>query len=557
MVHSFDILDTCLARLCGEPRNLFEVLSKKVIKIGENCGDEYLRELFVAARSQAPGVSLEEIYTHVAKEYPIPCSISEMIELELETEKEMLVPILSTLALVERLRTKGRIIFISDMYLPSDFLRARLMEYGFFKEGDAIYVSDELGASKRDGSLFKLIHVREHIPYRHWHHYGDNYRSDYRIPRKMGIHAHHIHYDYLPYEKKWGNMCTTRYQYPSILAGISRAVRLSNSASDWQSSFICDISGPFMVSWVLRVMKDAQTRGIKRLYFCARDVHSEYLIAKKLCGLFPGIEVHYLFISRASLYNSSLIWEYLNSIGLASDIPSAIVDSVTSGKTLYGLNNLLSVKGFRPIRGYFICKNERGIPSFNPTEEDTSLSSYEMVSTYLNAASTKKVRNITGMGIFFELLFSLNFHSKVIDYESRGESIRPVFHPDTEDYWCFTNADVRTLKRDNDALLINMARAIMLTGLDTFEDSIFESIALPTLSDFISYPPREYLNYLHRFQLWGEPFVEKIYRKQKGIWKRGNTFYSLPTLLSRWVCSLLSSPHFRQRMNQIVTVIKR
>lgn len=33
MIYSFDIFDTCLARLCGEPHNLYDVLSKKVIKL--------------------------------------------------------------------------------------------------------------------------------------------------------------------------------------------------------------------------------------------------------------------------------------------------------------------------------------------------------------------------------------------------------------------------------------------------------------------------------------------------------------------------------------------
>lgn len=45
-VYSFDVFDTCLARLCGEPRLLFDVLSLKVQKaMGEDC-NEHLRELF-------------------------------------------------------------------------------------------------------------------------------------------------------------------------------------------------------------------------------------------------------------------------------------------------------------------------------------------------------------------------------------------------------------------------------------------------------------------------------------------------------------------------------
>ena len=50
--YSFDIFDTCLVRLCGDPRNVFEVLS---IRIQNDCGDRWndsIREAFVTARTK-------------------------------------------------------------------------------------------------------------------------------------------------------------------------------------------------------------------------------------------------------------------------------------------------------------------------------------------------------------------------------------------------------------------------------------------------------------------------------------------------------------------------
>ena len=61
MVYSFDVFDTCLCRLCGEPRLMFDVLSLKVQEaIGDSCSEQ-LRQLFVAARVAAEGRSLHEI----------------------------------------------------------------------------------------------------------------------------------------------------------------------------------------------------------------------------------------------------------------------------------------------------------------------------------------------------------------------------------------------------------------------------------------------------------------------------------------------------------------
>ena len=553
-VFSFDVFDTCLARLCGEPRLLFDVLSLKVQKaMGKDCS-EHLRELFVVARIESSGCNLEEIYENVAKRFPLPYSTQQMVQLELDTESEMLVPIRATQSLVDELRQKGRILFISDMYLPSTFIREQLVKHGFFKEGDSLYVSDELQAWKYDGSLYKLVHDRENITYRQWHHYGDNRHSDYRMPRRLGIHAHHLKYEYLYYEEMWRERGTFQYQYPSILAGICRAIRLSRGMIDWQNGFVCDISAPLMVTWVLRVLNDASRRGIKRLFFCARDVHSEYHIARRFSVLFPEIEIKYLFISEPSLYESENRVEYFRSVDLASEIPTAIVDSCTSGKTLSILNELFRENEINVIRGYFFV--HMPIQNNRFSYVDNSLVTYEFVSNYLENVGKKRVKRISGMRIFYELLFSLNFHKKTMRYEYHGDKIRPEFAKDIEDDWDFIGASVRAVKKNNDNLLLEIAEAVMLTGLTCFYNEIFENIAQQTLADFISYPRKEYLEYLNHYYWNGMPFVEKWYCKNKGVWKRGCLFYTIPNFVVEFLHSLSYRPYVRRQFNNAVDWIK-
>lgn len=541
-VYSFDVFDTCLCRLCGEPKLLFEVLSLKVQEImGERC-DELIRQQFVAVRVDAGGRSLNEIYHHVAQRFPLPCSIEQMAELEMETEKQMLVPIVATRDLVDQLRTKGDVLFISDMYLPSSFIRERLIEHGFFKEGDRLFVSDEVGAWKSDGSLFRFVKKQENITCRHWHHYGDNRHGDYQEPRRMGIHAHHLHYDYSFYEEKWRHLPVLRFQFGAIAAGVSRAVRLQNLAEESQALFVSDITGPFMLAWVARVMMDAQGKGIRRLYFCARDVLSEYHIARDLNPLFPSIEVKYLFVSSQSLYNSPLALDYFRSVGLADETSAAIVDTCSSGKTLHVLNDMLIASGCRPVSGYFLMKMS-GWDYFD------SRACFEFVGPYNETVSDKKVGRVLGMRSFFELLFSLNNHGKTIGYEYHGDQLRPLLGKDDDDQWSIVGMGTRKARWCNDRMINSMTRYYVMTGLFKYANEVFNAIAIPTLTDFVDAPRKEYLQYLHHFEWCGKPFVGKLKGRQKGVWNRGNCAYALPSWVVRTGYSMMEKPKLRRKLN--------
>ena len=118
---SFDIFDTCLTRLCGSPRNLFDVLSLSLRNSFGEVIDEVARKRFVALRSTAKGSNLREIYEDVFEKFSCSFSLEEMVQRELDLERQMILPIQSTKSLVDSFRKKGRILFISDMYLPSCF----------------------------------------------------------------------------------------------------------------------------------------------------------------------------------------------------------------------------------------------------------------------------------------------------------------------------------------------------------------------------------------------------------------------------------------------------
>lgn len=525
--YSFDIFDTCLVRLCGEPHNLIDVLSKELF----NTDNELQRQLFVANRIKADDGScdgLEGIYKRVSSCCSLPLPVKDMAEREMQLERKMLVAVTATKQLVDKLRAKGRIMFVSDMYLPSEFLREVLKEQGFYQNGDLLYVSDEHNAWKRDGSLFRLIHEKESVPYRKWHHYGDNKHSDCRIPLRLGIRTHHLCFPYLRYEKRWMSHITLQFQYASILAGVSRAIRLQSSFTD-QNAFVCNISAPLMTSWVLKIMNDAVSRNINRLYFCARDAHAEFIIARQLSPLFPNLSVHYLFISRDSLNgDAALCMDYFKQIGLASHEAVAIVDTNTTGNTLDRINNMLCSSGYKAVEGYFWSFVPRG-EEYLPLTENNSISYYNVNCFYLNATAKHGAGWMTGMSAIYEMLFSLNYHKKTASYYHHCGVVRPKLEPDAEDRWTLL-PNVVEAKKNNDFLLKQFAQAFVNTHLDKYCNDVFASLALQTLVDFIEHPSKVYLRYMNRFVWKGKPFVDKIWRKH--IWKRGSRVYSIPTWIS-------------------------
>lgn len=550
MVYSFDVFDTCLCRLCGEPRLMFDVLSLKVQEaIGDSCSEQ-LRQLFVAARVAAEGRSLHEIYCKVALSFPLPCSVEQMVDWEIDVERQMLLPVIATRQLVDRQREKGKILFVSDMYLPSAFIRERLMEYGFFKEGDSLYVSDELGAWKHDGSLFRLIHEKEDILYRQWHHYGDNRHSDVKVPRGLGIRAHHMQYGYLPYEEKWRSSPSLKLQYPAMFAGVARAVRLSVDVPDTQKAFVCDVSAPLMVSWVLYMMDDAQKRGIRRLYFCARDVHTPYLVARRLKPLYPDVEARYLFISMQAMRSEEVLCEYLKQEGVLSKESVALVDSNSSGNTMIRINAMANRRHLKAVHGYYLTGWNPSVKLI-PTPEDLENIQYLNFPLYAGAVSVSAVKRLSGMRILFELVLSLNYHQRTVGYERHGTCMRPVLETDTEDKWWLDGADVRQAKRNNDAMALAFADALVSTGLHHYPKELLSQIAVPMLVEFVDRPNRKYLRYLHQFVWQGKPLVGPLLGKEKGVWHRGSAFYQLPCFLSAPLRGILSNLKLRRQLNHL------
>lgn len=326
---SFDIFDTCLVRRCGIPSKIWDLMAETLFEKDDVRG----KLSFVGNRSLAErklnllGVkfpSLQDIYESLNVEQWGFC-IESLMQLEMDFEERELFPNPQVLSLMKKYRDKGfTIAFISDMYLPSIFLKRILKKFDFYKDGDLFFVSAECAAEKKDGALFDYVLKQTGTKAVQWVHHGDNKRSDFLVPKAKGVKAiFEKSTVFTEEENRWmsDSLFYSHKHEIQLWAGVCRKTRLENLSSEAASmavDFIASCYIPFVI-WVLR---SAREKGIKKLFFLGRDGHIFYVIAKQFCYKYPEIEISYLKISRKAIYSGMFIEgsliEFESTIGLSA-----------------------------------------------------------------------------------------------------------------------------------------------------------------------------------------------------------------------------------------------
>jgi FMN phosphatase YigB (HAD superfamily) len=315
-LHSFDVFDTALIRRVAFPSDVFRLIGWRIARELERGADEHYVEAFVTARlwaerewlQKAEECTLEQIWQAVRQKLPdLPSACG--LEYELEAERGILAPNAVVANLISQLRGEGaRIVFISDTYLPSEFVRGELLRYGLAAENDGLYVSSELGITKRSGSLFRETLKREGVSAADVCHYGDNATSDVEIPVGLGISSTHLTHAQL---NLWEHATLTNRsrarEASSLVAGSMRAFRLSEPMSPGKpfQALVATFLGPLLFVWCAWLLQAAQRDGIRRLFFAARDAHLAWRAAQILAPWFGNIDCRYLKASRQSVLLSS------------------------------------------------------------------------------------------------------------------------------------------------------------------------------------------------------------------------------------------------------------
>jgi FMN phosphatase YigB (HAD superfamily) len=352
-VTSFDVFETVLVRAVGEPSAVFLLLGRQLRAQGLSTLEP---AMFASARLQAeqrarrrrPGVdtTLQAIYAELGHVLRLDGdSAHRLAAAEMALEERLLHAPDWAVSFVERTRRRGdRVIFVSDSYLPRDFLQHILASHGLWRSGDGLYVSsDHDGANKRSGALFEVVLSAEGVPAHAITHVGNHAIADIERARALGWNTrHHPAGNLRADEKLLERHDIATGGLTSAMAGASRLARLSALDVSAREAVIRDVSaavaGPTLIAYVLWVLLESSRRGLARLYFLAREGQVLLEIARRLLPkLGLDVELRYLYVSRQSL-----------NLAAVRDITSAELDWALTNVETNSVRTLLQRLGIEP-----------------------------------------------------------------------------------------------------------------------------------------------------------------------------------------------------------------
>lgn len=317
-IATFDIWETCLVRAYALPHHVFYEAARRVCGPDTGRGrwldlararieaEQVARKARQAGENEAdPEVTFDEIYSELAEALGDQALAGSLRKTELSVERESVSAVQSVLCRVRTARNAcGFVVFVSDMYLPADFLEALLREHSFFEDGDRLFVSADFRKAKYSGRLYQEVAKRLGVPIQSLHHFGNNPQSDGHAALRSGASAEVFNdWELNRYENQAVDAVSSKPLACSRLAGLLRATRLSARELPGINSdalgFISGVAAPLLVGYVGWLLDDARQRGLKRLYFLSRDGEILLQIARALeAERQDALECRYLYSSR-------------------------------------------------------------------------------------------------------------------------------------------------------------------------------------------------------------------------------------------------------------------
>lgn len=336
-MYSFDVFDTLITRTTATPQGIFALIKDRITE--EKCKNKleddiienffelriHSEELIRKSREsqKVEEINLREIYVAMA----VSGSLSEeqidyLCCIEQQVEIANVVGIFENIQWIKQLLQQGeRVVLISDMYLPTQTIRKMLVKVDNVFNNIPLYVSAEYRARKTTGNLYRKVQEQEEISYDDWIHIGDNMYQDIEIPFQLGIKVELYQREELfDFEKElmkyYGDDSRLQLMIGTAIHGEGKQVgnsKINYEKSDIAAHIGCRYAGPVLYSYAEWIVRQAEAKEIKRLYFIARD---GYLI-KKIVDIIlsvkkTDIETYYIYGSRKAWRMPSLSEEYYN-----------------------------------------------------------------------------------------------------------------------------------------------------------------------------------------------------------------------------------------------------
>jgi len=307
---SFDIFDTALTRIFDSPVDVFAAVESRLLKAGftQSAGFANLREIAEQnARSKqflsrnAEDVSLDEIYAELPELNKSFREWDEAKRIELEIERDTLFAVPDILELIMQLNALGKkVVFVSDMYLPSSFLAEVLQHRGYDGWAELI-VSNEFNATKSTGNIWPVLKQRHSGAILH---IGDDEWSDVESPKRHGIDS--VSFVRARTERRIAGALRPEI-LPFSLAARKLTLNRRGSMMETTNTVVYEelgrTFGALVVGSFLQwLIERAKLHGVEHLYFCARDGYLIQQVWNRLeLSKSSGITTSYLEVARRPL----------------------------------------------------------------------------------------------------------------------------------------------------------------------------------------------------------------------------------------------------------------
>lgn len=340
-VVSCDIFDTAVMRRLARPEDVLLALgavaaARKLVTCSPEAFREYRLEAERAARQDAHAAGWDEVriadtYARVAG-YGVlaeDAGAIQLAELEFAVECAVCRPVEAVRQVLRALGPGQRLVFMSDTMLPNAWL-ADLLRRAGYGEQCTVFGSADARLSKHTGRLFPHVVKALGCAPHEIVHVGDNPAADVARAREHGLASL-----YLPSRKAPPE--------PDAVAAQHHVVRLISSFRRSRANAADPAAGaanagvPALHSYVsalligfsLFVLAEARRRGIRRIYFLARDGYLPLDIVKRLTDRAgEPVELTYLHVSRQAIAIPTMADDI---VGLAAQVADSLADRPLSG----------------------------------------------------------------------------------------------------------------------------------------------------------------------------------------------------------------------------------
>lgn len=292
-VISFDIFDTLIYRPFSSPTDLFYLIGIELEYMDFariRCEAESIARKIKKSKENHTEVTLDDIWNVIETKTGIKAETGKLVEIKFEKKfcysNEYMRSVYDLLK-----KQNKKIVFTSDMYLPSDVIKDILKDNGY--EADALYLSCEVKKSKYVGDLFDYIKRKLGMD-QSYIHVGDNQYSDVTNAKKAGFDVHPV-----LNPNKFSNLFRAEDMSP-IIGGAYRGVvnnRLYNGLNQYSRYFEFGFiyGGLFVLGYCNFIHNYCRINNINKIFFLARDGE----IVKKVYNIiYPDECTEYIYFSR-------------------------------------------------------------------------------------------------------------------------------------------------------------------------------------------------------------------------------------------------------------------